>query len=663
MLMYVMFVYDGNRQRRGIIMRRHNFKTGDYVRWIQNGKEHAGCIVKNNEKSVLVLLSNGSDAPVQMRVSKDKLEYLPPVTLSRQDLRSFARFELTWNELLKDAVPMENFRTKDTYEITLDDLYHALTRIQEDVEANIGFDADWFGPMQWDLEDVITYSSDKEDYRRSWFETMIPETEAQMVDLIWAWFMAREEDHLPEADGSMAFLDVSAILKDIENFKAAKKVKPWLWSEEDRKEVIRHMEDKGADILDEETKEEFRNILLGYAEEGNVRALECLGYCYYGGNNGFFPCDWVKSRDCFLKLMGMENVHDQKKCMYANTLGYIYYYGRCNHGVPEYKEALKYFSIGAAGWFYESIYKLSDMYLHGYGTPVNKLAARNLIEFIWKDNVDCIEEGKFDSKFADVALRKGNLCRDGVIKEDEYVYYTLADFAMRKRLPLGWYGDTSVYMGIQKELRRIREKRPLKKERKIIEDFPQELNRALFEHSCMITFTKSKNEITITAKRLENPREEYVTKFFVCHPDHQYCDLVDTVKETTLDLTDCWTKGGASSFIADSAARYHDRTGEWVVFTHHDEIVAGVLCKGFVFRLPSIPKGSDKVYHFAGVVFTPNGRQYDYIADGFDLKPGDKVVVHANGEDKEVTVTEVFDMAVRDLPLDIQRYKRIERKA
>ncbi|MGN0692556.1 MAG: hypothetical protein ACI4K7_09445 [Oscillospiraceae bacterium] len=151
----------------------------------------------------------------------------------------------------------------------------------------------------------------------------------------------------------------------------------------------------------------------------DTKAIGTLGYSYYGGND-IYPCDWNKSRDCFLKLMEMDNVDDLQKCYYANTLGYIYYYGRCNDSVPEYDKAYKYFSIGAAGGIYESIYKLSDMYIHGYGTTKNNRAAKTLVDMVYEETAEQIIAEKYDCKFADAALRKGNLCRDGVSSGNSY---------------------------------------------------------------------------------------------------------------------------------------------------------------------------------------------------------------------------------------------------
>jgi TPR repeat protein len=68
---------------------------------------------------------------------------------------------------------------------------------------------------------------------------------------------------------------------------------------------------------------------------------------------------------------------------YANTLGYIYYYGRCNNGVPEYDQAFYYFSYAAANGLYEGMYKLADLFWHGYGCKkAPKLPAESMSWFI-----------------------------------------------------------------------------------------------------------------------------------------------------------------------------------------------------------------------------------------------------------------------------------------
>lgn len=130
---------------------------------------------------------------------------------------------------------------------------------------------------------------------------------------------------------------------------------------------------------------DIRNIVNSLAESDDPNALEAFGYACYGGDNPVFECDWVKARDCFLKLCSLDTADDLDKCYFANTLGYIFYYGRCNDGVPENEKALKYFTVGANGGIYESMYKLADMYINGYGTDKNKRAAEYLISSVYQN--------------------------------------------------------------------------------------------------------------------------------------------------------------------------------------------------------------------------------------------------------------------------------------
>ena len=81
----------------------------------------------------------------------------------------------------------------------------------------------------------------------------------------------------------------------------------------------------------------------------SILALHLKGYACYGGNR-LYPCDWPASRDCIMRLF--DKTGDPQ---YANTLGYIYYYGRCTNGVPEYEKAYEMFVISAANGLHEGM--------------------------------------------------------------------------------------------------------------------------------------------------------------------------------------------------------------------------------------------------------------------------------------------------------------------
>ncbi|MCF0120006.1 MAG: sel1 repeat family protein, partial [Oscillospiraceae bacterium] len=395
----------------------------------------------------------------------------------------------------------------------------------------------------------------------------------------------------------------------------------------------------------------------------DVDALRAAGYAWYGGND-IFPCDWEKSRDCFLRLMELDTVSDLDKCQYANTLGYIYYYGRCNGGEPEYGEALRYFTLGAAGGLYESIYKLSDMYVHGYGVPKNTRAASTLVDMVYGENLKRICRGEYGCQFADSALRMGNLVRDKIMFGDEYYYYTLADFAIRKRLPFKYYGDSNVFAGIQKELARIRETKPVINKTSLALSGPPYVFRELFkDYSCMVTVKPLKKGVKITASRMPKPDENTVECVFSCFPEYGACDLVSEMS-FTITGEGTFIPAAKFDFIADSFELYDTREdGSLLVFSHHGVELYSVTVEKFTFRLPARPKKDATEYNFVSVVFGKGGRQYDYICEVPDVSVGDRVIVFASGEEKSVEVVRVFKMAVGDMPLGPGGYKKILRKA
>ena len=132
-------------------------------------------------------------------------------------------------------------------------------------------------------------------------------------------------------------------------------------------------EDENLRMMDEETLARARRYTEELCREDNVFALRLKGYACYGGNR-LYECDWAAARDCMLRLRELADDAE-----YANTLGYIYYYGRCNGGEPEYEKAFPQFSYAAANGVFEAIYKLGDMYSHGYGCRKSEETARNLI--------------------------------------------------------------------------------------------------------------------------------------------------------------------------------------------------------------------------------------------------------------------------------------------
>jgi len=496
-------------------------------------------------------------------------------------LKQYARFELLWDDILEGAVPEDNYRISGRHTLTLEDLLVALNNIRSALIGGMELTvvSDWVHRVFFVLDDrlLIPMLSEKEKYSDS--EILF----VSILDYL------RRIECLGEGTSLEEYLSVTAIdkiISDAELFSKGIEIKPWRWSDIASCDFLDSYDEAQLDAADEETVEELRELAINLRDKGYIRAMEIIGYSYYGGNR-MFPCDWEKARDAFTELMKERAVTDSQKCFYANTLGYIYYYGRCNDGSPEYDKAFKYFSLGAAGGVYESMYKLADMYLYGYGTEINTRAAENLITLLWRENLKHIEGGDFGCKFADVALRLGKLCKEGIIDDDAYYYYTLADYALHKRMSYKQFGDNKVYAVIQRELERIRKTRPLEKARTLFNPLPSFFFEALKDdYACLFSFRQVKDGINISAKRLPKANEDEAPRFFICLPEQGYCELADSVSLTALS-------GEASNMltwknlVADNISVFPiDEERCRAVFTHHDAEVARIEYTTFRYKLP-----------------------------------------------------------------------------
>lgn len=648
-------------------MKKRKIQEGDYV-YLKRGKGRqivAQVDVISADAAVVVKTDREGDWTGKRISAKiEELEYIPPYSLSIEEMRKFARYEIGFAEVCEKAVPMINCKCCAKYKVTLDDIENVLRRVKKQLPDLEAFIEEWLRPMEAYFCDDIYFYDPEVIYLEQKPADRAPSSESDMVSEIYDWMYDLYDPEMDDEEKEKKYeaftRTIDKVIKDIAAFRKGKRVRPWLWSEDGIKGILYFTEDSYIENYNDEMLEDCRNAIKTLCRKNDADALERYGYSCYGGNK-LFACDWITARNTFLKLLTHEDVDDLEKCYYANTLGYIYYYGRCNNGVPQYEEALKYYSIGAAGGIYESVYKLADMYLNGYGTPVNKNAASCLVKLFYEENLKKIENEDFSCKFADIALRKGNLCRDGINRGDEYYYYTLADFAVRKRLKYDHYGDKKVFMGIQNELARIREKKPLKKISSISFDEPLYIDHALEKNPCQISFKEMKQGLVISAERLVKPHKTRIRKFFICIPDAGYCELTGNVAMTAVKVTKYHVKGNKKEFIADEI--YVDqkpggKTRE-VYFRHHRMIVATVTAESFRYKLKKKEVKSKK-YRFASVRFSPEGKTYDYLAGNAKLKVGDKVYVTANGEKKQVEVVRIFTADIADMPIDIENYKTIE---
>ncbi|HPY99975.1 MAG TPA: hypothetical protein PLS28_00720, partial [Clostridiales bacterium] len=387
---------------------------------------------------------------------------------------------------------------------------------------------------------------------------------------------------------------------------------------------------EALDVATEEEVALFRQYTDELCELDNIPALYAKAYACYGGNRAY-PCDWVMARNLLLRLSSLS-----EDPFVANTLGYLFYYGRCTGGKPEYDKAFQFFSIGAAGGVYESRYKLSDMYLHGYGVEKNERVAAHLVWELYEDLQKTILSQNLDSKFADVAFRVGNLLKNGidcaVAPDLAYYYYLQADFAIRMRMiKADYYGDAWVA-------------------KRIAEAMEEVLPDTSYTEPCYTThffslqpvisgILQTRRGVEAKLKRLKDgayslrlrplPRyNEPHARMFLTIPEAHFCGFLDSIT-LRVDHVD-WLAINGEEFSDTSATVCFDGFDPFFgICTLCGKEVLEIV-GNFSFSLRSI-KDAEK-YQFVSVALDEYPFPFEYRCDDAGIKPGARVLTDTGEE-------------------------------
>ena len=592
------------------------------------------------------------------------------IELTPGQMKKIARYELTFQEVIGEPCTEDiDVVCPHVYTYTLDDLTEAVKNLKKKNPTVKDFGEFWFYPInrleeafdldraRGDLEGEDDTPEELKDYDG------LPVSDSTWFNDIWyelenAWSDFRDETHITEA------LDLDAILADLERY-AANKGRPiteWVFTSQEKEYYVESFESD-----DRVKKASDRELVLArkmtdeLCEEGNETALHLKGYACYGGNR-LYECDWPASRDCILRLFEMTD-----DPQYANTLGYIFYYGRCTGGLPEYEKALHYFSIAAANGLYEGAYKLADLYAHGYGCKKSEKTALALYNMVYADSIRHFLQGD-DANFADAALRMGNVCAQGIGEEADpeaaYAYYKEAEYAAGIRASHSdFFGNTTVVINIQKALEETKEKLPDDYFRDYLEySFPVLLtDLAEDRYRCLLTRKLNDDgSWTLQGSRLSTRACRTPEFILIALPQIGICERTIKASVTAFGSVSIWFRDDAEAVRYDCVERngVEDRYD----FYYDDELTAWIRCESFRIcgRAKQEPSGPE--YRLVSVRFSESGRTYDYICGFEDVHVGDVVIVNGYNGETAVTVTDVRIKKESELGLPADRYKKILRK-
>lgn len=346
----------------------------------------------------------------------------------------------------------------------------------------------------------------------------------------------------------------------------------------------------GDERLDAKGLYDYRTVLERSVQDQASGAIRTKADLLYTGSMGYRQ-DFAESRDLYEAYY---SVTGDPEVM--NALGYIYYYGRCTDGVPEYEKAFRCFSVGHAAGIHESTYKLGDMFAHGYGIVENDRIAFDLYRSVYDETHEDFVSEEPVSKFADAAIRMGNCYKEGIHVLQDPVramfYYLQAELALKDRMKAcDLYGDQSVMNRLQESMDEVGTM--FHADTKYVSENPDIITGILDDNRPVeVKFRRYKSgeyKLTLTYRPFEYELEAPRIPLSVA--ECMYCEHVDSVEIRTdknAEVEILYETDETDKFVFNDFY-YLREEGAWL-FKMDTMPVAIIRASKFIFRKPKKEK-------------------------------------------------------------------------
>ena len=586
------------------------------------------------------------------------------IILNRAQAREIARYEKTFMDYCEDPEDELHVLFEEPYQYTLEDLAEAVANIRAKNPTVSQFGENWFYPIEtladsFGLEKAAgltgeqaedktgvrgLLASDEEVFASTWFG----------MSAIW------EEQ---EDEAYVAYTEQFAELEArITDYLVLREI-PVLDREFPPDIMEEYIGRFLSDVYRRDANEKERAVAVKFTDllcrDDCVTALRLKGYSCYGGNE-LYACDWKESERCLSRLLDLTGDPG-----YANTLGYLAYYGRTD-GIPDYEKAFRMYSLASACGYYEATYKLGDMFRLGRGCRKSETAAKLLYGRVYSDCLEGLERTGETASFADAALRMCLVYKDGIDTfPDAVTAYRFAleavKYARIRAKESDFFGDTKVLLNALRAKSEIRKKLP--------KDFfteyagmeaPDPIGQLLSgRHRAELRITPlGMRQYRIRAERVADTPIGEPDRFLLTVPELDYCELVSGTELIAVETEDM-PRGGRKTV---DSVRY-DRMTRQVSFFCLWKQVLSFRCGGFRFfgNGPAPGQKGDPV-PFATVMPENGGEPYDCLCGGLQLKAGDRVIVTSPDGEKEAAVTGLFFAYEEEIGLPLERFLKVLRK-
>lgn len=573
----------------------------------------------------VVVLEDGA----MLSLNPAALELIKPYEISQADLRKLVRGTLKYDEISSEVFPSFNIKAQRQYKIKAEDIKSAIKNINKNKEPLVPF-KQWF----WLILNVFYEDLCIEElYDKKIFDDF-PKTEKEIFSTVFGiteklyWkleerfgFKEEEEQYFVKYDKepdwdknatekgmleeSAYFGVCSEIVERVESYEHNKGLPQgaWIYSRSQMKHVLSAY--RNADEIKKATPESkalIKKFVKDLYASGDLQATKILGYSHFEGG-ALFRQNWDLAKRFLL-----EAFEKQGDPYVATALGYIEYFGKGSNAEPDYEKAFSYFSYAALDGIEEAILRTGDMLIHGRGVKKNVDMGLSMIVDGYKASQEEFCQGHFENKFAEYAILMGNSCKEKLIydmgKRDEYRFYLEAQYALKKRKKLRFYGDESLKADVEKELEKIRDEIDIDIGRDTLKaDFPIFINQIYNErYPALVTIEKTKAGYKLLLKRfnlskmlnfeaLEKSigkeakefKKSLEAKILVTYPELSYTKLVSELEFYLEEVSVVEIKTKSNTFISDGFKK-NEVTGA-LEFYSDGKLAAAIDAKWYTIKV------------------------------------------------------------------------------
>ncbi len=613
------------------MLKKRIFAQGDWVtiKYGEYAERYGKIAMLGKDGRYSVIPYDESDEPAAITAYDEAaLELIEPYKLTRGQLKDLLHAETFYEDISAEVFPPFNIKPTRKYTLTGPDIKTALENINKRPDCLEKF-KEWF----WLILNILYEKLEIEERYREDFFSDGPDNDDDAFSVVYGlceklywrleerlskkeendkyiihfeqkypWDRVKEAPQIEESAYKIVCEDIISRIDAYEHNKGLP-MEEWIYSKSQKRHLVsRYDEDEDLKNASEEALAVYKRFVLDLYSEGDLQALKVLAWSYYEGR-GPFEQNWSLSEKYLQELF-----NKTADPYAANSLGYIYYYGRNTGGNPNYERAFRYFNFGAVAGVDESIYKSADMLIDGKGVPRNVDMGLNLLVDGYRRTLEEFCQGHYDSKFADFALRMGNVARDGLIYgmgiRDAYKFYLEARYAIgERRANMDYYGDDAVERRINKEMELICEKYGMSfKSKQIKADFPLFINYIFedkFPLKVEMKISRDGKGGTLTVKRFRMgseliergiiPNDEEAKKLFsttpilAAYPELDWVELTDELSWTLEGIEMVKKPEKPGPFLCDGF-RKNDTTNALEFFAAN-ELIAAVDAKWYISKI------------------------------------------------------------------------------